>query len=135
MLASMSPSPATGPPRKDSRQSIGAAAEELAAAYLSARGLTLLARNVRCRAGEIDLVCQEGELLVMVEVRLRAGAGFGGALASVTPAKRRKLRRAARFALQHHPAWRARRMRFDVVGLQGSAPDELAITWIKDAFR
>jgi putative endonuclease len=123
------------PPPKDPRHLAGAAAEELVAAYLSARGLTLLARNLRCKAGEIDLVCQDGELLVMVEVRLRAGPSFGGALASVTPSKQRKLRRAAQVALRRNPAWRARRLRFDVVGLQGSPQGGHEIAWIRDAFR
>jgi putative endonuclease len=123
------------PLSKDPRHRTGAAAEELAAAYLSGRGLTLLARNVRCKAGEIDLVCQDGELLVIVEVRQRAHADFGGALGSVTAHKRRKLRRAARFVLQRRPDWRTRRLRFDVVGLQGSMQGEHEIAWIKDAFR
>jgi putative endonuclease len=113
----------------------GAAAEAFAAEYLTARGLSVIARNVRCRAGELDLVCRDGEVLVIVEVRQRASAGFGGALASVTGRKRRKLIRAARFQWQRQPEWRTRALRFDVLALQGQPDGAPEIAWIKDAFR
>jgi putative endonuclease len=71
----------------------------------------------------------------MVEVRQRATLDFGGALESVTAAKRRKLLCAALFALQRRPAWRSRRMRFDVIGVQGALHGTCSIAWIKDAFR
>ncbi len=66
----------------------GASAEALAASWLEARGLKLIARNVRFRYGEIDLVMDDGEALVFVEVRYRARDDYGGAAASVTAAKR-----------------------------------------------
>lgn len=113
----------------------GAAAEAFAAEYLTARGLSVIARNVRCKAGELDLVCRDGEVLVIVEVRQRASAGFGGALASVTGRKRRKLIRAARFQWQRQPEWRTRALRFDVLALQGQPDGAPEIAWIKDAFR
>jgi putative endonuclease len=113
----------------------GQCAEDLAAAYLAAHGLELLARNVRCKAGEIDLVCRDGVVLVLVEVRQRARTEFGGALASVAAPKRRKLVRAARFLLHTQPAWRRSIVRFDVVGVQGDPRGLHEIAWIKDAFR
>ena len=113
----------------------GKCAEDLAAAYLTAQGLELLARNVRCKAGEIDLVCRDGLVLVLIEVRQRARRDFGGALASVAAPKRRKLVRAARFLLQIRPAWRRSIVRFDVVGIQGNPCGVYEIAWIKDAFR
>ena len=113
----------------------GQCAEDIAALYLAARGLELLARNVRCKAGEIDLVCREGATLVLIEVRQRARADFGGALASVGVPKRRKLIRAARFFLKTRPAWRRRIVRFDVVAVQGDPCGAHEIAWIKDAFR
>jgi putative endonuclease len=112
----------------------GAAAEDLAAGFLIERGLVLLARNVRCRGGEIDLVCQDEESLVLLEVRHRTNREFGGAPASVTIGKQRELMRAARFALQRHPEWRRRRMRFDVIGIQGSLHGTHGLQWIRDAF-
>jgi len=69
----------------------GAAAEALAARFLAARGLTIIARNYRCRGGDIDLIARDRDTLVFVEVRLRSGDAFGGARASITAAKRRRL--------------------------------------------
>jgi putative endonuclease len=113
----------------------GAAAEELAAEFLRSRGLDMLARNLTCRMGELDLVCVDGEVLVIVEVRQRSRADFGGALGSVTWRKQRKLIRTTQFYLQRQPAWRGRALRFDVVALQGLADGTGQIAWIKDAFR
>jgi putative endonuclease len=110
-------------------------AENLAAEFLIGRGLVVLERNLRCRFGEIDLVCRDGPLLVMVEVRQRTRCTFGGAVASITPSKQRKLARSARYALQRRPEWRGRRIRFDVVGMDGSPHDRYRVTWIRDAFR
>jgi putative endonuclease len=113
----------------------GAAAEQLAADYLQARGLKLIARNLRCRAGEIDLVCLDGELLAIIEVRQRSGQDFGGALGSVTPVKQRRIIRAAQFILRCRPQWRYRAIRFDVMAVQGSLQGARDIIWVKDAFR
>ena len=119
----------------DARRRRGRAAEDLAAAYLKSRGLELIARNVRCRAGELDLVCLEGALLVIVEVRQRTRRDFGGALASVTGRKQGKIIRTARYLLQSSPALRSRRMRFDVLGVDGEPGAASRIIWITDAFR
>ncbi len=113
----------------------GAAAETLAATYLQNQGLVVIARNLRCRAGELDLVCLDGRVLVIVEVRLRGRTDFGGALASVTRNKQRRLIRATQYHWQRNPGWRSRLLRFDVVGLQERPGAAHEITWIKDAFR
>lgn len=113
----------------------GAASESLAAEYLQARGLKILARNLRCRAGELDLVCTDGGVLAIVEVRQRVRIDFGGALASVNACKQRKLIRATCFFWQRTPAWRVYPVRFDVVGVQGLPDGTHHIEWIKDAFR
>ena len=113
----------------------GRAAEQRAAEHLQAQGLIVLARNLRCRAGELDLVCFDGAVLAVVEVRQRAGADFGGAQGSVTRRKQRKIVRAAQFFLQRQPRWRRYAMRFDVVALQGLPAGSHRIEWIKDAFR
>ena len=107
---------------------LGQTAELRAAAFLQTRGLKLVARNWRCRFGEIDLVMQDGATLVFVEVRLRSRSDFGGAAASVTPAKQKKLLAAARqylAGLKTLPP-----CRFDVVALSGSDAPE----WIENAF-
>jgi putative endonuclease len=107
---------------------LGQTAESRAEAFLQTHGLKLLARNWRCRFGEIDLVMQDGATLVFVEVRLRSRSDFGGAAASVTPAKQKKLLAAARqylTTLKTLPP-----CRFDVVALNGNAAPD----WIKNAF-
>jgi len=113
----------------------GAAAETLAAEYLQAQGLAIVARNLRCKAGELDIVCLEGEVLVIVEVRQRSSSDYGGALASLTPRKLRKLIRAAGFHCQRRPDWHARVLRFDVITLQSAPHGGSALAWVKDAFR
>jgi putative endonuclease len=107
----------------------GASAEDEAARYLAGRGMTLLERNYRCRFGEIDLVARDGRTLVFVEVRYRRSAAFGGAIESITPAKRERLLKAARHYMVVRNSFPA--CRFDAVLLNG---DTGQIEWIPDAF-
>jgi putative endonuclease len=113
----------------------GVAAEELAAQYLKVRGLKVLARNLRCKAGELDLVCLDGGVLAIVEVRQRGSAEFGGASASVTWAEQRKIIRAAQFFLRRQKHWRDFPMRFDVLAIEGLPQGAHRVDWVKDAFR
>jgi len=109
------------------RQS-GIAAEELAVTYLTELGLRVVARNYRCRFGEIDLIARDGDALVFVEVRLRRSGRFGGAGASIDHAKQRKLVAAAQHYLSRHGA--IPRCRFDAVLLD--ALDPKRIEWLRD---
>jgi putative endonuclease len=77
----------------------GSDAEEAALAFLRAQGLRLVARNYRCRFGEIDLIMGEGRTLVFVEVRLRMHSNFGGAAESITSRKKNRILAAARHYL------------------------------------
>jgi putative endonuclease len=107
----------------------GARAEELAAAFLIARGLAVVERNFRRRCGELDLVARDGETLVFVEVRLRRRGDFGGAAASITAAKRARIVAAAELYLaglaQTPPC------RFDAILLD--ALDAARIEWVRNA--
>lgn len=114
----------------ESTQVIGKRAEDLAARFLEQRGLKVLARNFRCRGGEIDLVCRDGESLVFVEVRLRRNVHYGGAGASITARKQMRIILAARHYLAAHGGADGD-CRFDCV-LLGS--DANAIEWERDAF-
>ena len=108
----------------------GVRAEELCAELLRKAGLRVLARNWRCRHGEIDLVAEEGATLVFAEVRLRQDAGrFGGAAESITAAKRARLLAAARLYLSRRPESNCR---FDVLLLDGLEAGR--IQWIRNAF-
>ena len=111
----------------------GDRAEALAADFLSRQGLRVLARNVRYRDGELDLVCEQDGQLVFVEVRLRRNTRFGGAAASVGRAKQARLTRAAqRYLAQGSSALRRKPCRFDVLAL--NALDAESVEWIRDAF-
>lgn len=107
----------------------GARAEELCAELLRKAGLRVLARNWRCRHGEIDLVAEEGGTLVFAEVRYRSDQRFGGAAESVTAAKRARLIAAARLYLMRRPESDCR---FDVLLLDSLEAG--TIQWIRNAF-
>jgi len=104
----------------------GREAETRAATYLEGQGLRLVERNFRVRGGEIDLIMRDGRTLVFVEVRARSRADFGGAGASITAHKQRRIILAARH-------WLARRgdcaCRFDCVLI-----DAERLEWLRDAF-
>jgi putative endonuclease len=111
------------------KKASGDAAEHLAADYLTRHGLRVLERNWRVRGGEIDLICRDGEMLVFVEVRLRGTQDFGGAAASITPAKQRRIVCAARHYLAGK---REQPCRFDVILLDRLDPARLE--WLRHAF-
>jgi putative endonuclease len=120
--------------RGPSAKATGDAAEARALRHLQDRGLELVARNYRvargpsARGGEIDLILREPDgTLVFVEVRARASADRGGAAASVTPAKRRRIVLAAQHYLLRLPA--PPPCRFDVVAI-----DDRSIEWLRGAF-
>lgn len=107
---------------------LGSSAEARAEAYLRQQGLQPVARNWRCRFGEIDLIMRDCDTLVFVEVRLRNHRNFGDGFASVTASKQKKLLAAARqylSALTSLPP-----CRFDVVSLRDDIPPD----WLKNAF-
>ena len=107
----------------------GVAAEEFCAEFLRKAGLRILARNWRCRLGEIDLVAEDRGTLVFVEVRMRRGRGYGGAAESVTAAKQARIAAAARLYLSGR---RERNCRFDVLLLDALDPPR--VQWVRNAF-
>jgi len=109
----------------------GPAAEKLAADFLQRNGLRLIESNFRCRAGEIDLILRDGDTIVFAEVRLRSNSAFGGAAASITPAKQARIVHAAQYFLQHARSDQSP-CRFDAVLLDSL--DITRVEWIKNAF-
>jgi putative endonuclease len=95
---------------------LGRRGEDLAAEYLTDRGLVVLSRNWRCREGELDVVATDGTTLVVCEVKTRSTAEFGDPAEFVTRAKMRRLRHATHAWLrQYGVGWCA--IRFDVVAV------------------
>lgn len=109
----------------------GRRAEDLAVAWLMRCGLQIIARNVRCPGGEIDVVAREDDVLVFVEVRYRRAHALVDPLSTITHQKRRRLVRAANAYLQAHPAHARCPQRFDVIAVSGPV---MPIQWVRDAF-
>ena len=96
---------------------MGAAGEDIAAAWYEARGYQVVARNWRCRAGELDLVVRDGRTFVFCEVKARTTDAFGMPAEAVTRSKQARIRRlAARWLAQEAPV-RALQIRFDVAAV------------------
>ena len=119
---------------RTTKQVIGDTFEALACQHLEQEGLTVLARQLTCPRGEIDLVLRQGNTLVFVEVRARTHASHGGAAASITAHKQLRLIRTAkwylsslsnRFFAGSTPACRIDVITFDHGHLQ----------WLQDAIR
>jgi putative endonuclease len=84
------------------RESRGRRAEWIAALYLAAKGYRILARRVRTRVGEIDLVVRKGDTLVFVEVKARAT--LDSAVFALHPAARRRIEAASRVLAPRYAA-------------------------------
>jgi putative endonuclease len=112
----------------------GSAWEDIAAEHLAQQGLQVIARGYRCRGGELDLVCEDGDQLVIVEVRARRHTSHGGAAATVNWRKRRKIIFAARHFLMTHPDRYDAPVRFDVVAIDNKDDAKPTIDWITNAF-
>lgn len=114
---------------------IGRAAEDHALRELDAAGLRCVARNFRCRLGELDLVMVDGDTLVCVEVRARTVSRFGSACESVNGAKKRRLQAAAGVFLATHPALARLPLRFDLFAIDRLPGDATPRTaWIRGIF-
>ena len=108
----------TSPKARLSRIEIGALGEQLAVEHLQGLGLRIVARNWRCRYGELDVIAAEGaDILVFVEVKTRTVDCFGGVAEAVTPHKVRRIRRLAGLWLAgQDSSWS--QIRIDVVGVR-----------------
>ena len=102
--------------------------EELALRYLLDQGLVLIARNYRCRWGELDLLMEEQGTLIVVEVRFRKSDRYGGALESVTAKKQARVVAATKHYIMTHKINQP--IRFDVLAITGDSQ----LDWIKNAF-
>lgn len=112
------------------RLRLGAQGEDRAAAWYRQHGYEVLARNWRCREGELDLICATGDRIVVCEVKTRSSLAFGHPAEAVTPAKQRRVRAlAARWLAAGEAPFAPREVRFDVAAL---LPGEISV--IEGAF-
>ncbi|WP_044664600.1 YraN family protein [Syntrophaceticus schinkii] len=116
-----------------SSRNLGILGEETALSFLSRLGYHLLERNYRCRLGEIDLIMQDGSVLVFIEVKARRSALYGKPQEAVGAAKQARIRRLA----EHYLLCKGNGdygIRFDVVAVSFKESGNYSIDHIKNAF-
>ncbi|MEU9092667.1 YraN family protein [Streptomyces sp. NPDC087901] len=101
----------------NARGALGRYGEDLAVRLLTDVGMSVLERNWRCRAGEIDIVAKDGDALVICEVKTRRAGAFEHPMAGVTPAKADRLRRLAELWLARYGGPPPGGVRIDLVGV------------------
>lgn len=110
----------------------GQIGEQAAAAYLEARGYTVLARNFSSRYGEIDIIASDAQYIVFVEVKTRAATPMVTGAESVTEGKRSRLSATASIYLQRNET--ALQPRFDVIEVEKRRERYSVINHLKNAF-
>jgi Predicted endonuclease distantly related to archaeal Holliday junction resolvase len=121
------------------KDAVGRFGEQVAVDRLEAAGLVVLARNWRCREGELDIVARDGSQLVFVEVKTRSSLRFGPPAAAVDRVKSARIRQlglrwilAERERGADQQFWST--VRFDVVSVLRGAPDGVQVEHLKGAF-
>jgi putative endonuclease len=99
------------------RRALGASGEQAAADWYERNGYEVVARNWRCRDGELDLVVRRGRAFVFCEVKTRTSTAFGAPVEAVTRTKQMRLRHLAARWLDDHAGVRATEIRFDVASV------------------
>jgi putative endonuclease len=117
----------------DPRRRVGQEGEAAAEQYLRRIGYRIVAKNLRSSLGELDLVAEDGQVLVFVEVKARRTEEFGGAVHAVHRQKQEKLiQLASQYLARYHLTNRL--CRFDVVLLQGDEASTPQVEHIQNAF-
>ncbi len=116
----------------DDRKKLGQAGEQLAADFLKQKGYSIIQRNFRCAAGEVDIIAKDKDYLVFVEVKTRRNHSYGSPLEAVDFRKQRQICRTALCYLQQHPA-ADQDIRFDIIAITITAKKPL-IEHITEAF-
>ncbi|SMD21173.1 YraN family protein [Kibdelosporangium aridum] len=123
----------TAPKMPNPHHELGRKGEDLAVAYLTHQGLVLLDRNWRCKEGELDLIFTDGSMVVVCEVKTRAGTGFGDPEDAVDDRKARRIRRLTHIWLStFRIPWCE--LRFDILAITWPPHGKPRINHLKDAF-
>lgn len=107
----------------------GERSEQLACRYLLKQGLELVEKNFRSKHGELDLILRDQQRLIIVEVRFRKTATYGGAIESITKKKQSRIIAATEYYLMINKINSP--IRFDVITMSTDSE----INWIKNAFQ
>jgi len=113
---------------------LGPRGERIAARFLKSEGYTVLKRNWKSRAGEVDIIARHGGILVFVEVKARSGTMYGLAVQAVNAAKRKRLVDAASLYLAALPPGEQPPVRFDVITVMFSPSGAHETEHLMDAF-
>ena len=116
---------------------LGRWGEERAAAFLEGKGWSILARNYRFGRREVDLVARRGDLVAFVEVKTRAGSGYGSPLEAITHLKRREVEAVAAHFLARNTLGDVD-VRFDAVAIRVFREGRTAtasVEHVEDAWR
>lgn len=120
--------------KKDNRRAVGTLAEEAAVQYLAENGYRIIARNWYCSTGELDIIAEDLNQLVIVEVRSkREGSKYGTALEAITPSKVKQVRKTASYYL-YKTGNNGANVRFDVIAITTNDDGTSQINHIEDAF-
>jgi putative endonuclease len=103
------------------RVSAGRDGESRAAAYLEAAGFKIVARNVRCPYGEVDLVALEEQTIVFIEVKSWSVYAIDNLAYSVNLKKQRRIIETAKYFLSVHREYNSMAVRFDVIFINPAA--------------
>ncbi|UCF10553.1 MAG: YraN family protein [Candidatus Bipolaricaulota bacterium] len=106
----------------------GRRAEDRACRYLRRHGYRIVQRNWRCRLGELDIIARDGDVLAVVEVKLRRSGAFGGPEGALSPMQCRRIRAATGVFLAATACDLP--VRFDLVAIDG-----VEVRLHRDAFR
>ncbi len=115
------------------KREAGNRGEELAVQFLKKKGIKIIERSYRVKAGEIDVIAKDHQTYCFMEVKSRGSEKFGTALEAVDWKKKKRMTRAALWYLQAHRLTETP-CRFDVVAIQYDSAEKPKIEWIKNAF-
>ncbi len=115
---------------------LGACAEKWAQQYLESQGLSFIDCNYKAPRGEIDLIMQEGRILVFIEVRLRSTNKYGTAADSINYRKQQRIIHTAQYFLQAEKKWTKAICRFDTICLDKDPDNDqkYQVEWLRNAF-
>ena len=100
------------------KRKTGDRGEAIAAAHLEAKGYRVIARNFRCKAGEIDIIARHGDVLCFAEVKTRRPGRFGRPCEAVDWKKQRRLISTAQLFMKLNPQLRGLSLRMDVIEVE-----------------